>query len=57
MATTGSVDHTVFADYAAVQTHMTQVGADIVITFDGHDTITLHDVQMWSLHASDFVFV
>lgn len=36
---------------------MTQVGADTVITFDADDTITLHNVQMSSLHASDFVFV
>jgi Ca2+-binding RTX toxin-like protein len=51
------LDHTIFANYAAVQAHMQQVGNDVVITYDANDSITLHDVQLANLHASDFVFV
>jgi len=48
-------DHTVFANFAAVQAAMTQVGADTVITH-GTDTLTLQHVTASSLHASDFLF-
>jgi hypothetical protein len=33
-----------------------QVGADVVITIDSGNVITLQHVQLSSLHASDFVF-
>ncbi|MGB9365778.1 MAG: Ig-like domain-containing protein [Xanthobacteraceae bacterium] len=49
-------DHTVFANFAAVQAAMTQVGVDTVITH-GIDSITLQHVTATSLHASDFLFV
>lgn len=48
-------DHTVFANFAAVQAAMTQVGTDTVITH-GTDTLTLQHVTASSLHASDFLF-
>jgi Ca2+-binding RTX toxin-like protein len=51
------IDHTIFANFADVQQHMQQVGNDVVITYDGNDSITLHNVVMANLHASDFVFV
>ena len=49
-------DHTVFANFAAVQAATHQVGANTVITH-GTDTITLQHVTASSLHASDFLFV
>ena len=49
-------DHTVFANFAAVQAATTQVGLDTVITH-GADSITLQHVTASSLHASDFLFV
>lgn len=51
------IDHGIFKDFGAVQQHMQQVGNDVIITYDGNDTITLHDVTMANLHASDFIFV
>jgi hypothetical protein len=46
-----------FADFASVQSHMKQVGADTVITYDPANTITLQNVQTANLHAGDFLFV
>jgi Ca2+-binding RTX toxin-like protein len=43
-----------FGDYASIVSHMTQVGNDTVITLDADNSVTLHNVQMGSLHASDF---
>ena len=51
------IDHTIFADFADVQQHMKQVGDDVVITYDGNDSITLQNVQVANLSASDFFFV
>ena len=50
-------DPTLFADFNAVQSHMTAVGANTVITFDAGDTVTLVNVAPASLHANDFHFV
>jgi hypothetical protein len=36
---------------------MQQVGTDVVITYDGNNSITLHDQQVANIHASDFLFV
>ena len=47
----------IFGNFAAVQQHMSQVGGDVVITYDGDNSVTLHNVMMANLHASDFVFV
>jgi len=47
----------VFGDFQAVLAASQQVGADVVITLDSGDVITLQHVQLASLHASDFVFV
>ena len=46
----------VFTDFAAVQSHMVQSGADVVITVDASDTITLKNVTVASLTAADFTF-
>ena len=46
----------VFANYAAVQGHMAQVGPNVVITHDAADTVTLKGVTLASLTAADFNF-
>jgi Ca2+-binding RTX toxin-like protein len=46
-----------FANFAAVQSDMQQVGANTVITYDAADVITLIGVHASSLHASDFQFL
>lgn len=51
------LDHTVFADFATLQSHMHQVGQNTVITFDASSSITLEHVLLSSLHTSDFHIV
>ena len=50
-------DHTVFADFNAVQSHMAQNGTSVVIRLDGNNTIDLLNTSLSQLHASDFAFV
>jgi hypothetical protein len=45
-----------FANYAAVQSHMAQVGTDVVITLDAADTIVLESQTLANLTSSDFTF-
>jgi hypothetical protein len=45
-----------FANYAAVQAHMAQVGANFVITLDPADTIILQHITLAHLYAADFTF-
>ena len=47
---------TLFPNYAALSSHMTQVGSAVVITYDGSDTVTLIGVKLASLSAADFNF-
>jgi Ca2+-binding RTX toxin-like protein len=51
------LDQLVFADFASVRAASEQVGANVVITADLSNTITLNNVQLSSLHANDFMFV
>ncbi len=51
------LDHSAFADFAAVQTHAAQVGTSVVITLDAADTITLQNTTLGALNAGEFVFV
>jgi Ca2+-binding RTX toxin-like protein len=44
-----------FADFADVQSHMTQVGADVLIAH-GEDTILIQNVTTASLVSADFLF-
>jgi Ca2+-binding RTX toxin-like protein len=44
---------TTFSD---LQGHMSQMGADTLISFDASNAITLQDVQMTQLTAGDFLF-
>ena len=46
----------VFANFGAVQSHMTQAGANVLILVDASNFIVLHDVTLASLTASDFTF-
>lgn len=45
-----------FSSFAQVQSHMAQTGADVVITLDTFDTITLQNVLLSKLVAADFLF-
>ena len=45
-----------FANFAAVQSHMAQVGADVVITLDGANAVTVKGVTLASLSLADFDF-
>lgn len=47
----------VFANYAAVQAASAQVGANVVITFDANNTLTLAGITLANLQASDFHFI
>ncbi|MEN3382879.1 MAG: hypothetical protein V7608_2923, partial [Hyphomicrobiales bacterium] len=53
------IDHTLFASFKSMNdAHaLKQVGADVVITIDANDSITLNHVNLSSLHASDFHIV
>lgn len=51
------LDHTVFADFNAVQSHMAQVGSSVVITLDASNSIEIKNMTMSQLHAADFLFV
>ncbi len=50
-------DSGLFADFAAVQAHAAQVGADTVITYNSGNQVTLDGVSLAGLQASDFMFV
>jgi hypothetical protein len=52
-----NLDHTEFADFAAVQSHAQQVGNDTVINYDANSSITTLSTLVSNLHASDFHFV
>ena len=45
-----------FANFAAVHSHMAQVGPNVVITHDGANAITVKGVTIASLTAADFTF-
>jgi Ca2+-binding RTX toxin-like protein len=51
------VDSSLFANFAAIQSHAAQVGANTVITYDAGNTITLASVTLANLNANDFLFV
>jgi hypothetical protein len=44
-----------FQSWATTSSHVVQVGADTLITFDAADTILLKNVNTANLHASDFI--
>ena len=44
-----------FTSFAQVQSHMTQVGADTLITLSSNDAVLLRDTKMSALTASDFL--
>jgi hypothetical protein len=46
-----------FASFTALSKHMTQAGANVVIRLDAADSITLDNITLASLSATDFKFV
>ena len=50
-------DHTLFADFSAVQSHMTQQGTSVVITYDDHNTVEIQNTTVAHLGIHDFLFV
>lgn len=46
-----------FANFAAVQSAMAQVGSDVRITYDPSNDVLIKNVTMASLSASDFIFI
>ncbi|OAF19355.1 hypothetical protein AXW67_36845 [Bradyrhizobium neotropicale] len=50
-------DHSIFSDANAALSVAQQVGSDVVIAHDGSNLVTLHDVQLAALPASDFHIV
>ncbi|WP_068878075.1 MULTISPECIES: endonuclease/exonuclease/phosphatase family protein [unclassified Phenylobacterium] len=51
------LDAAQFASFEAVQAASSQVGADVVITLNAANTITLQNVTLASLNSGDFLFV
>ena len=51
------VNSSLFANFAAIQSHATQVGANTVIIYDAGNTITLASVTLANINANDFLFV
>ncbi|SDS99631.1 alpha/beta hydrolase-fold protein [Bradyrhizobium canariense] len=49
--------HSIFADAATALSNAHQVGSDVAITYDSRDVVTLHNIQLANLHASDFHIV
>ena len=52
-----SFSSSVFTDFTAVQAASAQVGANVVITYDATNKITINNVLFSSLDATDFTFV
>jgi Ca2+-binding RTX toxin-like protein len=50
-------DHTVFANFNAVQSHMAQSGTSVVITFSDNNSVEIRNTTVDQFHASDFTFV
>lgn len=50
------LDATAYADFAAVQSRSIQVGANVVITLNPSTSLTLENVQLTQLSASNFIF-
>jgi hypothetical protein len=51
------LDHTAFADFAAVMSHAQQVGQDVVVTLDASSSFTLAHTQLATLNSGEFLFV
>ena len=51
------IDHNVFSNFAAVMSHAAQVGADVVIAADPHNSITLHNTSLAQLNNNDLHIV
>ena len=49
-------DHNTFSDFASVMTHAAQVGSDVVISVDAHNSLSLHNTLIAQLAANNFHF-
>jgi len=50
-------DHTSFADFSAVQSHMSQVGTSVVIALDDHNSVEIQKATVAQFDPHDFLFV
>lgn len=50
-------DQAVFADFNAVMLAAAQNGANVVITYDANNSLTLNNIQLAALTAGDFQFI
>jgi Ca2+-binding RTX toxin-like protein len=50
-------DHATFADFSAVESHMAQMGSNVVITLDANNSVVVQNISTDHLHADDFQFV
>lgn len=51
------IDHSIFSNFAAVMAHAAQVGADVIISADPHNSITLHNTSLAQLNSNDLHIV
>ncbi len=49
--------HSIFVDATTALSNAHQVGSDVAVTYDSRDVVTLHNIQLANLHASDFHIV
>jgi hypothetical protein len=48
------MSHNVFASFADVLAHAAQVGSDVTVTIDPHDSVTLHNTTLTHLTTNNF---
>ena len=51
------ISHNVFASFADVLAHAAQVGSDVTVTIDPHDSVTLHNTTLTHLTTNNFHLV
>lgn len=51
------LDHSAFADFTSLQSHMTQENDSVIIWVDANNTIELQNIRLDQLTADDFRFV
>jgi hypothetical protein len=51
------LSHNVFASFADVLAHAAQVGSDVTVTIDPHDSVTLHNTTLTHLTTNNFHLV
>jgi hypothetical protein len=51
------LDRSVFGDFSGVMSHASQVGSDVVISVDAHNSLSLHNTLLSQLTATNFHLV